>query len=155
MRFLEKDKSQMAKEAAERFSAELFIMSAEDFLGSSFLKDGLYHLLTKGAPVDVLIIRGESFPGSCVLTFNGALSEKARKLNLVPNFTGVAITQELGSSLVAISDPATYMDADVYIGWYLGICAYFGDNLKNGVREILENRVRKFPKNQNFQNSIF
>lgn len=127
----EKNKS---KEAARRFGVDFYTLSLTDFYDKLYLEDGLYHIITEFKPIDILLKRGEGFKGKAILTFNGALSEKARKLNFVPNFTGLAIAEELKSTLVAISDPSTYLADDIYIGWYLG---WKGFDLQNIISNII------------------
>ncbi|MEL7615013.1 heparinase II/III family protein [Vreelandella titanicae] len=110
----------LAKKSAERFNVDFVEIDLEGFLDLECFEDALYHIKTEWAPVDILIINGPKVDGKYLLSFNGALSERARKEKFIPNFTGVNIAKEVGVGLVAINDPITYFDDDIYIGWYLG-----------------------------------
>lgn len=108
------------KRSANRFKVSFYSLSIDQFLDRNIIDDGLYQILIGGNAIDVLIKRGITFSDKALLTFNGALSEKARELDLIPNFTGVALAEEIGASVVAFFDPVIYLKDDIYIGWYLG-----------------------------------
>lgn len=110
----------LAKKSAERFNVDFVEVDLETFLSLKNFEDALYHIKTEWAPVDILVINGPKVGGNYLLSFNGALSERARKEKFIPSFTGVNIAKEVGVGLVAINDPITYFDDNIYIGWYLG-----------------------------------
>lgn len=108
------------EKSANRFNVSFFPLTLDQFLDKSIVGDGLYQISIGENSVDFLIKKGNRFNGKALLAFNGALSEKVRSLDLIPNFTGVVLAKEIGATVVSFFDPVLYLKDDLYIGWYLG-----------------------------------
>lgn len=114
------NKYSSALAAAEKYGLNFFSLDFHDFLKKNKIEDGFYHLKTAGLPLDFIFKRAKLDSDSFVLTFNGALSKKARSLNLVPNFLGVNMVDDLQMNLLAFADSSMYLSDEITIGWYLG-----------------------------------
>ncbi|GED44848.1 hypothetical protein HME01_07000 [Vreelandella aquamarina] len=113
--------SLLAKKASQRYKVKCIEIDFIDFHQLNEVEDALYHIKTDALPIDILVLNGSKVDGLYLLSFNGALSERARKEKYIPNFTGVNVADEVGVGLVAVNDPITYLDDNIYIGWYLGV----------------------------------
>jgi len=90
--------------------------SVQAFLSTQGIENGIHAIIANGHRVDFLFRKKTS--DSLLVVFGGAAPQ--RPLNKPPFFSGVALSENVSCSVMAINDPSLYLDDQIAIAWYAG-----------------------------------